>query len=166
MRKGQLFTDFYTKFLHLAGTAEIPVDDYLDDLTDKITFTLQEALLPTQGSHQTYQQLAEHLTGLDQNQRRIQQQRDRIVARTQKPSPDRTSRPTRQLTGQLTDRQPAATGPQIYRPPLTNDQQQLFREGKCFYCKIAGHRALECPEKKKADVQVIEQGEQSGNDEP
>ena len=169
MRKDQLFTDFYTKFLHLAGTAEIPTDDYLDDLIDKITITLKEALLPTQDSYQTYQRLAEHLTGLDQNQRRIKQQKDRITDRiTRKSSPDQSARPNKP-----TDLQPAETAPRTSRPYptdrhvyLTDERLRLAREGKCFYCKIAGHRAFECPEKKKASVQVISKEEQSENDEP
>ena len=169
MRKDQLFTDFYTKFLHLAGTAEIPTDDYLDDLIDKITITLKEALLPTQDSYQTYQRLAEHLTGLDQNQRRIKQQKDRIADRiTRKSSPDQSARPNKP-----TDLQPAETAPRTSRPHptdrhvyFTDERLRLAREGKCFYCKIAGHRAFECPEKKKASVQVIGKEEQSENDEP
>jgi hypothetical protein len=66
MMKDQTFTEFYTRFLQLAGNSETPISDYLDDLTDKITLTLQEALLPTEGSYKTYQSLAGHLTGLDQ----------------------------------------------------------------------------------------------------
>ena len=165
MRRDQPFTDFYTKFLHLAGVAEIPTDDYLDDLTDKITITLKEALLPTQDSHQTYQRLAEHLTGLDQNQRRLKQQRDRIAARTtvRKPSPDRSDR--------LTDRRPAVTAPQTLRPNLTDEQSKLMREGKCFYCKMTGHLARDCPRKQQTSVQVVESNEgqsdgQPGNDRP
>ena len=78
--------------MHLAGTVEIPTDDYLDDLIDKITITLKEALLLTQDSYQTYQRLAEHLIGLDQNQRRIKQQKDRITDRiTRKSSPDQSA---------------------------------------------------------------------------
>ena len=71
IRRDQSFTDFYTQFLYLAGTAEVPAEDYLDDLAEKITIVLKEALLPTQNNHQTYQQLAGHLTGLNQNQRRL-----------------------------------------------------------------------------------------------
>ncbi|KAE8440298.1 hypothetical protein EG329_009729 [Mollisiaceae sp. DMI_Dod_QoI] len=61
----QKFFDFYTTFLQTARAAQIPESCYIDDLTNKVTFALQEALIPTEGTHATYQDLANHLKGMD-----------------------------------------------------------------------------------------------------
>jgi len=43
----EAFTDFQTRFLHLAGQAKIPADDLVPNLFDKLTVDLQQAVLPT-----------------------------------------------------------------------------------------------------------------------
>ncbi len=40
MRNSETFADFYTRFLHLAGTGRILTDDLQPDLYDKITLVL------------------------------------------------------------------------------------------------------------------------------
>ena len=40
MKPSQTFTEFYTKFLHLAGRAKILVEDWRPDLYDKLTIKL------------------------------------------------------------------------------------------------------------------------------
>lgn len=47
MKSTQPFTKFYTRFLHLAGEAKIPLDDWQPDLYDKLTMELQKSVLPT-----------------------------------------------------------------------------------------------------------------------
>ena len=40
MKSSQPFSEFHTKFMHLAGTAKIPADDWQPELYDKITIDL------------------------------------------------------------------------------------------------------------------------------
>ena len=40
MKPSEMFTDFQTKFLHLAGQAQIPAADLIPDLFDKLTLDL------------------------------------------------------------------------------------------------------------------------------
>jgi len=40
IKSNQTFSEFYTGFLQLASTAKIPIEDYYDDLIDKITLSL------------------------------------------------------------------------------------------------------------------------------
>ena len=40
MKPAQTFTKFYSKVLHLAGEAKIPLDDWQPDLYDKLTMEL------------------------------------------------------------------------------------------------------------------------------
>jgi len=47
MKLLKAFTDFQTRFLHLAGQAKIPADDLVPNLFDKLTVDLQQAVLPT-----------------------------------------------------------------------------------------------------------------------
>src|SRR5258706_11595466 len=46
MKEEELFSDFYTRFLHLAGVGKIPTDDLQPDLYDKLTPALQQQVLP------------------------------------------------------------------------------------------------------------------------
>ena len=80
MKSGQLFAEFYTEFLHLAGEAQIPVIDYCDDLVEKIPFGLQRALLSNRSLYTTHADLSKYLKDLDQGQRRIRQQEDALRA--------------------------------------------------------------------------------------
>jgi len=75
MKVGETFSEFYTSFLYLASSAKIPLEDYRDDLISKLTINLQEALIARETEYQDYQSLAEYLTGLDQRQRQLREQR-------------------------------------------------------------------------------------------
>ena len=50
MKSTETFSEFYTKFLHLAGEGQIPDKDLYLDLYEKITLELQCAIAPTEGS--------------------------------------------------------------------------------------------------------------------
>ena len=45
MKPMEMFADFYTRFLHLAGQAQIPQEDLQLDLFDKLTLELQWTIL-------------------------------------------------------------------------------------------------------------------------
>ncbi|KAE8443479.1 hypothetical protein EG329_001790 [Mollisiaceae sp. DMI_Dod_QoI] len=61
----QKFFDFYTIFFQTARAIQIPESCYINDFTNKVTFALQEVLIPIEGTHATYQDLANYLKGMD-----------------------------------------------------------------------------------------------------
>ena len=48
MKATETFTNFYTRFLHLAGEGRIPEEDLCPDLYDKLTLELQHAIALTE----------------------------------------------------------------------------------------------------------------------
>ncbi len=50
MRSAKRFTDFYTRFLHLASEGQIPEEDLRPDLYDKLTLELQQAIAPVEST--------------------------------------------------------------------------------------------------------------------
>jgi hypothetical protein len=53
MRSTEKFTDFYTRFLHLASEGQIPDEDLRLDLYDKLTLELQRAIALMEGTLHT-----------------------------------------------------------------------------------------------------------------
>src|SRR5437763_719460 len=58
----QTFTEFYIQFLYLARKAIIPTENWYSDLYDKLTVSLQMAVLPVLETLSSYQAL---VTSLD-----------------------------------------------------------------------------------------------------
>src|SRR5579859_4454689 len=46
MKPVQIFTEFYTRFLQLAGDAEIPQEDWRPDLYKKLTLDIRQTIVP------------------------------------------------------------------------------------------------------------------------
>jgi hypothetical protein len=180
------FHEFYTKFLHLAGEGNIPIEDYHSELYNKLAIDLQKAVLPTYGSLTTYKLLADQCLLLDRELKRIKERTDRhqnqnqsgrqttnMARNSQNPikiqvpaNQNSTARPIN-----LAFAPQATTGPQaatsfMNRPrPVYDDphRQALSRAGACFKCHEVGHRARECPQ----NLQVIKyQAENQGNVSP
>src|SRR5579871_1005151 len=81
MKSTETFSEFYTRFLHLAGEGQIPDKDLRPDLYEKITLELQRAIAPTEGSLIKLQDLQKALLRLDQNLRQIHNRSERAKAR-------------------------------------------------------------------------------------
>jgi hypothetical protein len=77
MRSTETFTDFYTRFLHLASEGQIPDEDLRPDLYDKLTLELQRAIAPMEGTLDELEDLQKALLRLDQNLRHIRDRADR-----------------------------------------------------------------------------------------
>ena len=65
MKPTETFTDFYTRFLHLAGEGQIPEEDLQLDLYNKLTLELQRAIAPTEETLIIVQDLQRALRQLD-----------------------------------------------------------------------------------------------------
>lgn len=194
MRRGQLFSEFYTQFLHLAGTANIPRSEMRRDLPQKLTQKLQEALLPTLHNYHDYQSIAEQCTRLDQGLRRIATQaaKNRPSYLTRKTLPENAkaspvsnsstvpAQPgilpvSRQLTAPPIQPPRDTTGKPVYANP---QRQFESNSGLCYNCGKPGHLKADCSEPRKPS-QVFEINEKerfeeleeeenqgSGNEEP
>jgi hypothetical protein len=71
MKTTKTFSEFYTRFLHLASEGQIPAKDLQLDLYNKLTIDLQRAIAPIEESLATLQDLQKALRRLDQNLRQI-----------------------------------------------------------------------------------------------
>jgi hypothetical protein len=172
MKPTETFTDFYTRFLHLAGEGQIPEEDLRPDLYDKLTLELQRAIAPTEETLTTVQDLQRALRRLDQNLRQIRDRADRVRARNSSNSAPRAGtgsvKPPSRETTPAADQKPVL--PDRVRPVYGNaNKQALSNQGACFACGIKGHFAKDCPQKDKAlviqEVDTTVEGS-SGKEEP
>ena len=76
MKSTETFSDFHTRFLHLAGQAKIPSDDLRLDLFDKLTLELQRTVLLVYTTLSTEKALADQCVALDNGLRRIKARSD------------------------------------------------------------------------------------------
>jgi hypothetical protein len=149
MRPAQTFTEFYTKFLQLAGDAEIPQDDWRPDLYEKLTFDLRRAILPVYDVLADHQALADKCRRVDQDLKRLKETTDRIKARNNNASgskPSGQNAPTNPKPATPTSASQGSTLSNKIRPTYDDPKKQaLSREGKCFKCRQFGHFAKNCP---------------------
>ena len=68
IKSKQTFSKYYIEFLQLANNACILKEDQRDNLINKITLSLQKALIAKETEYTNYQSLTEYLIGLDQYQ--------------------------------------------------------------------------------------------------
>ena len=166
MKSTETFSDFHTRFLQLAGQAEIPSDDLRPDLFDKLTLELQKTVLPVYTTLSTEKALADQCVALDNGLRRIRARSDRAKARIASSGILPVKPPSvSAIPGRITPRDPTpgrytreATPDRSFRPQTkdTKPPDQVT----CYSCGQKGHYAPDCPQKEKIIAEVDQPAEQ------
>lgn len=172
MKSSETFIEFQTKFLHLAGEGNIATSNLRDDLYDKLTIRLQNAIAPVLPDLHSYPTLSRRCINLDAELTRIDQRNNRVLHAREK---NTMSGETKFRAGQDAGTIPAtATTP----TPLVRATPEKSRRSEsanldkveCFNCGEKGHYANVCPKpKKQLDLKDIEEensSESSGNEQP
>ena len=165
MKKDQTFQTFYATFLRLVADGEISSTDLKDDLNEKLSWKLQEAVaVYYNDSSIKTTQFAQYCTTLDQQIRyRASRQgqaegrraRDRKKPEAKDQSPDRARDQPSEKPGD--GKEPDQPRPERERSSI-----------KCFNCDKTGHIARNCRAPKKEDKKIaqVEEVSKSENDKP
>jgi Zinc knuckle len=188
MKPSEKFTEFQTKFLHLAGQAQIPEADLMPDLFDKLTLDLQRAVLPTYPGIRTLKELTEQCQALDQGLRRIKARAEQLKSKNQLYGQRRAENtPLQPVMDRKQSVKPAvasstslpvrtgSTEPPAWKPRLYQGKPDAQGKVTCFECHQEGHYASECPTRNaKPEVALVTDSyesrgrseEESENEEP
>ena len=164
MKPSESFTEFHTRFLHLAGEAHIPTPDLQSDLFDKLTMELQRTLLPVYSTLTTAKMLADECLVLDQGLCRLKARSDRLKNRSPLPPTPSTRAVApgtpRNLPAASPDPSSRGTIPERARPVYSDPETQaLSNQGACFSCGKKGHFFRDCPQKRRGGASTVQEVE-------
>lgn len=158
------FHEFITKFRQLANRANIHESNWQDDLFSKITYSMQESLLPIRAMINSFDDLVRQCRLLDTGMRRLNERKNRggRAGRGNRggqrgganiPSAGPTSSPSARSS-------PAPTRLPHAAQRITDGQRdQYLKEGRCFKCGQIGHLSRECPNRKESTSVTVETDE-------
>src|SRR5271168_2360811 len=177
MKVSENFTTFQTRFLHLAGQAQIPIVDQMPDLYEKLTDNLQRAVLAFYTSAPSLQAFMNHCQAIDQGLRRIKVRVDHRRAQTaatagaagftdrngpRAPAPPRNP-PVNDQNAPVTPARPITRASTPTSATLATPTRRLFSNSRlqalsdrraCFICEQPGHIAPYCPSNKGKEAAI------------
>lgn len=139
MKKGQTFQEFYAAFLRYVADGNIAPADLKDDLNDKLTWKLQEAVATYYNDPAiSLAQFARHCTTNDQQIQSRLEKRDRAIKK-----PDEIRKGTAgQASLSPTNKSQELEKMTTRKPPAVK------AELKCYNCFEPGHISRDCPKPK------------------
>jgi hypothetical protein len=170
-RADDLFQPFLTKFLHLAGEAEVPDSEYKYELNQRLNYRLRNAVANAYVKEKGFQHFSTYCTKIANNQQNayeVQQRgkkdkedkkeggprgRGRGRAPADRTTPDRAE-PQRNGTPA-----PAPAAEPRKQFMSAEKRERLSKEGRCFACEQKGHMRNDCPNKPAADVNDVDDAE-------
>ena len=153
MKASDKFEEFLSEFSYFAQESELAESEWKEELYYKLHPDIQRLVIKE--SNDSLLDFAGFVTACTQYANRLEM----IVLREQrsKNRPQSTITTTRSRFREpptVNDRIPITTTSYPPRPRaggLSDEAKiQLMKEGKCFYCKEAGHISLQCPVKKRS----------------
>jgi len=155
MKSTQKYHDFLTTFTHHASEAEIPLETYKRELYSKLTPALRSMTWSQYNDAAITFESFSALCNTAAYTFRTNLARENKPAAS--PSPALRVSPAPRMPQITTSASStAATTPKKRMNEV--ERLTLRKEGKCFYCKEAGHIAINCPRiKAKVDLKALEQ---------
>ena len=149
MCKDQPFQEFYANFLRLVADGDLPAQDLKEELNDKLSWKLQEAVAVYYNDPSVnVTKLAQQCVTVDQ-QIRYRAERQQRTGRTPAKPVEAVLNQTRGNSDLLPRAELPAGGPPARRQP--KDRSTV----KCYACNQLGHYARDCKVKQVAPVQLV-----------
>jgi hypothetical protein len=150
------FSEFITKFRHLANRAKIHESNWKDDLFAKITYNMQQSLMPMRSMIGSFDDLVRQCRLLDIGMRNLNERRNRGNrggrgghGGQQRGSSHPPNSSSTQSTGSSTPNRLPNT------PHLTAEERNKYlKENRCFKCGKTGHLSRVCPDRSKESTNV------------
>ena len=147
------FSEFITKFRHLANRAKIHESNWKDDLFAKITYDMQQSLMPMRSMIGSFDDLVRQCRLLDTGMRHLNERRNRGnrgARGGQQRGPSRQPNPSSTQSAR-----PSTPNRLPNTPHLTAEERDKYlKENRCFTCGKTGHQSRACPDKNKESANV------------
>ncbi|OJD10466.1 hypothetical protein ACJ73_09783 [Blastomyces percursus] len=160
MRNGDVYAQFLTRFLHLAGESQLPKEDFKDEFFNKLSYDLQKMMTDAYITCATFKEFQERCNRAAYT---LERQKPRMPKKTEDPKPNLNA----------ADNRFNASGHRLYVPntgnstnqPSDAERQELMRMGKCYFCKEHGHISRNCPRKKRnTEIKQLEHAVEDDKD--
>jgi Zinc knuckle len=158
MKPSDEYGEFLANFLLLAGDSQLPEEEYIEELFDRLTPRLREMVVFFQDNSASFEKFSERCAKAADSLQFNYKTRTQNKKNALKDSKT-TSSGTR--NGENTGRQrkegtlASRAEEKSYPSHFSAEKQELMRTGSCFKCKGPGHLARDCPHDKKiSDLNV------------
>jgi len=171
MKKGIRFHEFYSKFVELAGKADIHKSDLMEDLYEKLTPALKYAIMATRDQYQNLEEMSKKLSRLDNDAAHIRQATtDKEKKNEGKDSAGTSQKGAGRYGTKATGYTQGGKETKTDVKPKADYDIDRPETRTCYKCNKAGHLARNCKAavaavvRNTAKVVEIDTDEQSEND--